>query len=634
VSAQRLPVKKKNQLRVCVESKKVKPTTSMFKVARITRCARFTRVCPDGACIDKPFDKPSPSPGHGVKVNSIIRDVAKSMAEERNELEETAGKALGREIAERGGIRSYKKGAEREEYRAIPIFMRKKTGLPLDEMASEMGYDSAEDLVTEIKRQYPGTTKKKRLYTASDFMQEAEGVVWRDIDAGMVSGLGQDLFPGLRREMVLEAEDLATSDDPLEIHLQRKGWNLKRVSALQESIAEKAVPDMFTDKTTPLTEDEVELQKDIDEFFAKSRVCRESVAARHGNPAQEPLYSEKVDTAKNRWKRNRLSTLNHQLTVLMSSGKYATNKREMAKVKKLEAEISKLEKAGPLSAVQLELFKRSEPEEVKQFWFFIPARHRLAQHVTVAEKKQNEDFYLKAETEGSGKLYSVPGKNRFETAQRLREILDKAREYKSKWGGSRNPHQPAYYAFTRQMGYRVVPYTEAQATAEMARMKAERLGAVQREMFEPEQAELKMAERLPKGNHHWFFLPAGHRRPRYITVAEKTRNQDFYHMAEREGKGKLYAVDNQNLIAEAAALLDSELKKEKEFSTRWPGRRNPYEPMYLETSGREGFRMVLPNTQRMADERGRELGRVVHVDPMAGLLSTLQTISAAARLIG
>lgn len=282
----KLPPKKKKQTRVCVESKQVKPTSAWFKVATISRCARFLRVCPEAAdvCLNEPFEKPPPSPGHGVHVKSMIRSLAKHLAAERNELEETEGKAFGREILDRGGIRSYRKGREKEEYREIPIFMRRNTGLPMDEMASEMGYETDRELMADIKREYPGIRKTKRRYTADDFMLEAEGRIWGHLDPTLVGGLGQELFPGLRRELVLEPQDVATSDDPLEIHLQRKGWKLKRVSELQASMAEKAVPDFFTGKTRPLTQAEAELQDHIQEFFAKSKAYRESLAARYARP--------------------------------------------------------------------------------------------------------------------------------------------------------------------------------------------------------------------------------------------------------------------------------------------------------------------------------------------------------------
>lgn len=943
MAPERLPVGKKKQIRVCAESKKVKPTSDRFKSSTITRCARYLRVCTGRACLEETFRKPQPSPGHGVNVKRMIYDASKYMAEERNEAEEIAGKALGREIADRGGIRSYRKGAEKEEYRAIPIFMRKKTGLPLDQMASEMGYQSEQDLMSEIKRQYPGTTKKKRKYTASDFTAEAEEAIWRDLDAGMISGLGQDLFPGLRREMVLEVEDLATSDDPLEIHLQRKGWKLKRVSKLQESMAAKAVPDMFTGRTEPLAPAERELQDDIAEFFRTAWSYRKGVQAKHA-----PLLLGATRKRRVTWNKGNLDSAiraakklvaDKPLFIFATYGGFDIKPsappfnqdhltvhqggaitRHTHDLRSGRWTVKELGAARSLGAVQREMFdaeqmefsmKQRERADQLQQWFFIPKGHRKPRHIPEAEKLKNQDFYYSAETQGEGKLYSVPGADKAAALQHLNELLDKSREYRKKWGGRKNRYDPSYYAFTSAQGFRIVPFSQKQADraardmearkqaeqtqkdreaaaearleagtreywaslkpikdinkmvkaidqnykdhpiftycsamsidcdifdamvgnhntkwemiidkdedshqlvangkvvgrfwgsmdqfkkalaeptyserveaqsvkykedplavlyhdwnillkktgdspskAHMAKIKKveaqitemekaktdapiewkhvelpgfplgavgmetfdpdagtrlittvrdghtmietfmsqqvmkelrdrgipfeyrnpdrdiqfprgpaahlffpnhyhafiaqeiadriffgepgakrKRLGAVQREMFDPEQIELRIAARQPKGAHHWFFLPPGKRKPRYITVAEKNKNQDFYYMAEREGEGKLYAVDNQNLIAQAADLLDSELKKAKEFGSRWPGKGNPYEPMYMQLSGREGFRMVLPNTQATANARNRALGGV---DTMAGLLSALQTLYSLSSLM-
>ena len=399
-SPTRLPPRQKYQLRVCVDTKKVKTTSPRFKAETVDRCAKYSRVCPDGACIPEAMPKPEPSPGHGSNVRSMVRSLAKNMAQERNEIEEAAGKKLARDILERGGIRSHRKGREKEEYREIPLTLKRKTGLPADEMASEMGMDE-EALMELIRREYPKGKKKKRRFHWKDFEAQAESQVWSAVDAGVLSGLGAMtweerhdpqrgswrhfwqkpgekpkqvtpgraftlthkypgegtmyllrawsaeegrrqiaegliepyhtpkrqhkppgyeemaqrsqvvapkehkgpvfsyrppeqlplfglgaealLFPGLRREMVLEAEDVSTSDDPLEIHLERKGWQMSRVRELQASMAEKAVPDLFTGKTKPLSAGEKKLQRDINEFFAKKQAYREAVQAKHAS---------------------------------------------------------------------------------------------------------------------------------------------------------------------------------------------------------------------------------------------------------------------------------------------------------------------------------------------------------------
>lgn len=370
-----MPVKQKRQLRICTKTKKVKTQSPRYNLKTVDRCAKYTRVCKEGACIPEPFPKPEPSPGHNLNVEQMTREIAKDMADEQNATQEDVGKTLARDILSRGGIRSYRKGHEREEYREIPLTLKRKTGLPLDEMASEMGMDEA-GLMELIRREYPKGKKKQRRFTWTDFKTQAEAQVWNIIDAGMVSGLGamtfeerhdphrgtwrhfwhergkkakqvtpgqayilstrrpndgdlyllratsaEDgrkqiaegqiqpyhtperpqhqvvirypgrpapvktpeqmtflglgaeammLFPGLKREMVLETEDISTSDDPLEMFLERKGWKMTRVMELQASMSEKAVPDMFTGKTTPLTAGEKELQKDIKQFQTRS----------------------------------------------------------------------------------------------------------------------------------------------------------------------------------------------------------------------------------------------------------------------------------------------------------------------------------------------------------------------------
>jgi len=77
--------------------------------------------------------------------------------------------------------------------------------------------------------------------------------------------------PPPRPDRGLEVQDTATSDDPLEIHLQRRGWNLKRVRQLQESISAKLTVDMFTNETKPLSAAEKELQRDITDFLKRGQ---------------------------------------------------------------------------------------------------------------------------------------------------------------------------------------------------------------------------------------------------------------------------------------------------------------------------------------------------------------------------
>lgn len=289
-SPMRLPLPTKLQLRHCVKTKKVRTKSSRYKKKFVERCEKFLRICPSGRpgeCLDFPMPKPDPTPGHGSNVKKMIRSLAEGMAEDRNIAEEEGGKALGREILDRGGLRPHKKGVQTEEFDVVPLFMRRKTGHPPDEMASEMGFEYEDDLLQAIAKEYPHG-KKKRRYNWKDFQQAAEDQVWAAVEAGEVHGLAGkgDLFPVLPREMVLEQQTLQTSDDPLERYLEGRGWKLKRVRELQATIAEKAVPDMFTQKTAPLTAGEKELQRDIQAFLDRKQVYRQAIIAKHAKPAE------------------------------------------------------------------------------------------------------------------------------------------------------------------------------------------------------------------------------------------------------------------------------------------------------------------------------------------------------------
>jgi hypothetical protein len=81
------------------------------------------------------------------------------MADRANEEAAEQIPYLAREILDRGGIRSFRKGYGKEEYKAIPLFLKNKTGLPMDEMAAEMGFDYENDLMKAIQKAYPPRTK-------------------------------------------------------------------------------------------------------------------------------------------------------------------------------------------------------------------------------------------------------------------------------------------------------------------------------------------------------------------------------------------------------------------------------------------------------------------------------------------
>jgi len=81
-----------------------------------------------------------------------------------------------------------------------------------------------------------------------------------------------ELFPGMRRELTLEPEDSASiyTVDPLDVCLERKGWQLSKVKKLQNSISAKMTVDMFG-KTEKLTGSEVMLQEQIGDCLKRLR---------------------------------------------------------------------------------------------------------------------------------------------------------------------------------------------------------------------------------------------------------------------------------------------------------------------------------------------------------------------------
>lgn len=70
----------------------------------------------------------------------------------------------------------------------------------------------------------------------------------------------------IRRELVLEVQDVATSEDPMIAYLERRGWTTKKIEDTQNKISEKLTPDLFG-RRIELSGLEVTLQEDIDKYF-------------------------------------------------------------------------------------------------------------------------------------------------------------------------------------------------------------------------------------------------------------------------------------------------------------------------------------------------------------------------------
>lgn len=86
-----------------------------------------------------------------------------------------------------------------------------------------------------------------------------------------------DLFPKLKRELRLKAEEIpTTASDPVEECLERRGWKLARIRELKRAIDQKTTPSMFTQEEEPLTSTESELLNDIE-------TCLDKVERQYGS---------------------------------------------------------------------------------------------------------------------------------------------------------------------------------------------------------------------------------------------------------------------------------------------------------------------------------------------------------------
>lgn len=360
-------------------------------------CAEYAPTC--GAETEGCRKEPAPIPGKAPKKTKkqikeeiekeqkaqerIVEGMAKMLASEANEKLDQ-NKQLMRKILDHGGIAPYKSGYLSEEYRDIPTKYKRKDGIPIDELAQELGTNEAQlaDEINQAERSFLVLKEKRggktaRRFKKDDFINEAwdrmatgRGLMgWQDyhyksfdspvdvsyakklIQSALAKNISQkspfqiqtlmrklrdeeqrlinygfagksimgdflytnldyairylgqfygkvqkseekqmtlfgyrkkihgedffspkqkELFPELRREMVLQIDDPATSDDPLIACLERQGWDAKKVTKLQDSIAEKLTIDMFG-KVKKLTGTEIMLQESIDKCFERLR---------------------------------------------------------------------------------------------------------------------------------------------------------------------------------------------------------------------------------------------------------------------------------------------------------------------------------------------------------------------------
>jgi len=79
-----------------------------------------------------------------------------------------------------------------------------------------------------------------------------------------------------RGQIVLTEQDIVESDDQIIQCLERQGWKPKRIKEIQESIAEKMTPSLFTSMTEELTGGEAMYQEAVDECLERIRKSRGS----------------------------------------------------------------------------------------------------------------------------------------------------------------------------------------------------------------------------------------------------------------------------------------------------------------------------------------------------------------------
>lgn len=94
--------------------------------------------------------------GEARRISRDIRDAVRGVVDDMVAAQQLEREAddLFRRIREQGGLRPYKGGMMREEFRAIPksLRARKGQGMTLDDMARTLGYESDNDLLRDIDR--------------------------------------------------------------------------------------------------------------------------------------------------------------------------------------------------------------------------------------------------------------------------------------------------------------------------------------------------------------------------------------------------------------------------------------------------------------------------------------------------
>lgn len=254
------------------------------------------------------------------------------------------------------------------------------------------------------------------------------------------------LFPSLKREIThLDTEDVATSDDPIEACLERAGWKLERVDELRETIFEKEQVDLFTEPD-PLTRSEGELLEAIEN-------CMQKLEAQYGSLEAAGVGCSVCDGG------------DPALGVVQ---------REMFDPEQEELTLY----PGPTAPKHMQA-----KEGPDTFWFFIAKGFRKAKIVTQEQIDANPDWYFFAEKDNKGKLYQIEADTKVKALRKLHDQLKAAREYAKEYGQKQNKFTPWFHSVEDGgKGYRIIPNIMAHPD----------LGAVQREMFDPEQIEMDL----------------------------------------------------------------------------------------------------------------------------------------------
>jgi hypothetical protein len=153
-------------------------TCLTFKRNKLGRryCAKYAPTC--GSADEGCRYEPAPVPGALSKRTKKDTEIeanalAQMLADDANaDLEQN--KVLMREILSYGGIAPHRGGFLKEEYAEIPTKYKRADGIPLDELAQEMGMDEATitDKIYEAEAQFRQLKEMRRGKTARKFNRE------------------------------------------------------------------------------------------------------------------------------------------------------------------------------------------------------------------------------------------------------------------------------------------------------------------------------------------------------------------------------------------------------------------------------------------------------------------------------